>query len=816
VRTLLSRYLVALGALALANCGGGGNDSSSPPPTAVSVVYASPQIYTVGTAITPLMPTVSGSPTTFSVSPTLPAGLTMSSTTGAISGTPAAIMATTSFRVTAANATRSASATISLAVNDVPPGFTYPRASYTYTTDMPIVPMTPSTTGGPVVSWAVDGSLPAGLSLNTSTGEISGTPTAAADPVHYRVTANNSGGSATVDVTIAILSGVLYDLGHIANIRTIKLSGSRVLSVDENGLSLLSDVQTGAVVARFQESCAYCGPPRLAGNVLVIRRANGFDIHDWQSGALLRQITAPKPDFGDWDLATDGSYIVDRSDTGIKVWSITGTELFARAGDYTNIHAIAAPDEFRFAKGTLVARVIQSLSIPSGTLTLTPLSNGYFQAWFDDGERLITRDTDPPGTVYVYSRAGVLLESAHLPGPLNSSYGGHADWYWEINHDGITCTVFKLGSGNTPVLTLKNTSYDPRFRGSVLFSGAASDVLRLYDLSGAVPVSTDYPLPMASTAFDGPSGTEWAIGNYEGTVIAKQADGDPVHLTLGKPDAITGSETRFAISFSDGRIEYFDASTRALEGSMGYVHYSAHYIELSRDGNVLGTRDSFLGPLRLYSLPSQQILTEFPALTYPDVAQNFSLSDDGAFVGDSINYTRRVMSSEGAIVWSDTSTPAGVLRLSPSGTRMAVSQFTEGAVAYGSQYWNEPTHIHDFNGPTGEVTGWPVGWLDDSRLLVNQYEQPPPAPRPVYLGAIIVDATGQKIGSLAMDELVEFQRVDADSIYSPPRNAIYSTIDGSKLWQGLGSDGSDVVAGAVAGNFVVYQSGIYIRADLRN
>ena len=65
---------------------------------------------------------------------------------------------------------------------------------------------TPSASGGPVTSWSVSPSLPAGLSLDTSTGEISGTPTAVTSSATYTVTASNTGGSDTATLTIVVMT----------------------------------------------------------------------------------------------------------------------------------------------------------------------------------------------------------------------------------------------------------------------------------------------------------------------------------------------------------------------------------------------------------------------------------------------------------------------------------------------------------------------------------------------------------------------------------------------------------------------------------
>ena len=64
--------------------------------------------------------------------------------------------------------------------------------------------VTPTATGGPITGWSVSPSLPSGLSLDSSTGEILGTPDAVTSSAIYTITATNTGGSATADVTIVV------------------------------------------------------------------------------------------------------------------------------------------------------------------------------------------------------------------------------------------------------------------------------------------------------------------------------------------------------------------------------------------------------------------------------------------------------------------------------------------------------------------------------------------------------------------------------------------------------------------------------------
>ena len=164
----------------------------------------------VGQAITPGTPTVTGTVTSFAVNPALPAGLSLNSSNGTISGTPTTVAPQADYRVTAANGAGSTSATLQITVNVAPPSnLVYPQTTITASVGQAITPDTPTVTGT-VTSFAVNPSLPAGLSLNSSNGTISGIPTTASAQADYSVTAANSGGSTTSSITIAIIQAQIF------------------------------------------------------------------------------------------------------------------------------------------------------------------------------------------------------------------------------------------------------------------------------------------------------------------------------------------------------------------------------------------------------------------------------------------------------------------------------------------------------------------------------------------------------------------------------------------------------------------------------
>ena len=139
------------------------------------------------------------------MSPALPAGLSLSTSTGIISGTPTAVTATASYTVTASNSAGSTTATLSITVNDAAPaGLAYTTGTAVYTVGTPITANSPTSTGGAVTAYGVSPALPAGLSLDDDTGIITGTPTAVTAKANYTVMASNLTGNATATLTITV------------------------------------------------------------------------------------------------------------------------------------------------------------------------------------------------------------------------------------------------------------------------------------------------------------------------------------------------------------------------------------------------------------------------------------------------------------------------------------------------------------------------------------------------------------------------------------------------------------------------------------
>ena len=160
---------------------------------------------TVNTAISGYtISSTGGTIASYAISPAAPAGLTFNTTTGLLSGTPTEVAAATAYTITATNTSGTAQRTFTLTVGPIAPAFTLSSSSESRTVNTAISGYTISSTGGTIASYAISPAAPAGLTFNTTTGLLSGTPTEVAASTAYTITATNATSSTTQTFTLTV------------------------------------------------------------------------------------------------------------------------------------------------------------------------------------------------------------------------------------------------------------------------------------------------------------------------------------------------------------------------------------------------------------------------------------------------------------------------------------------------------------------------------------------------------------------------------------------------------------------------------------
>jgi hypothetical protein len=823
MRTMRRAFIVVsvlsgLGTL-LTSCGGGssgGMQMQSPPS---NLQYAAPPPFTIKRAIAPLKPTVVGSVTSYSVSPALPAALSLDSSSGVISGTPTSVTAKMNYTVTAANSDGSTTTMVSLVVNDLPPVAAYASPYYAFTANIATQAISPTVSGGAVVSWSVTPSLPAGLALSTVDGSISGTPTAEVAASSYVVTATNSGGQSVNQLTLAVAAAPLLDLGHAAEVVLVRTNSSEVMSLDYDGHWLLQDYRSGATLASGDGACVLtCNsqngrfvnnrrpPVDIAGNTVIDPGPGGLEIRSAVDGSLRAAVPLPS---GSWyQLAADGSYVTTGSSNGLTVWSLAGTGLASRAGDYSSAWTFSAPLKVLIAMGPAGPNVIETVSVPGGGSSVSPSFQGQFQSWFGDGARFIT---SLGSTVWIYSN-GAVQEDLKNPVSAPLGFGGLGNWFWTYG----PVTIYQVGASGSPVLT--TTGGDEEIPSGSTIGLVSGTQISVVDLSGALPVSASYTSPIPQlTGYGANSAAVWLTGNQYGLVLdGASIATQPRYLTLGSVWSIAGGANYFSVAMASGAIRYFSANTDSPAGTIPFL---SSQLITSADGTILAAAaNTYYGTDRtvnVYSLPGGTLLSNWPSTTSSSPTQSLAdLSADGktlAFIYSS-GCLGLAIAATGVSPpsWCDTVTSPNVVRLSPDGTLVAASTQPMPVAAV--------TDIYKNGTLVTTVPGWAVGWLDNGRLLDNQYTDNRVF---TYQGAQIVDPSGQLLATPPIPGMMALEVVTPDTIYyagmpnsgplaQAPANTIVSLTTGASVWA---SGDTARGIGAVSGSQVIFASGSLVLAQ---
>jgi hypothetical protein len=811
--TVATLFLVAL---LIGSCGGGGGGGGYPsgPTPPSDLQYPSPLSFVVNKAITQVTPMVMGQVTSYSVSPALPVGLSMNTASGVISGTPAAVTPQATYTVTASNSAGSTTATTSIQVTDVAPAVSYISPVDALTPNVTAL-ITPVATGGAILNWSIAPSLPSGLVFDTSTGTITGAPTGPAATTTCTVTATNSGGHSSTTFALVIGGTPVLDLGHTSGVIIIRSTSSSLISLDDSGHWSLQNYTSGATLASGNGGCTQltCSPVQgqfvyrpvdVAGTTAVDTTPTGIEIRSTSDGHVLGTIAGK---FTWMQLASDGSYVSTGDNTALTVWSTSGQALVTRSGDYSKALVFSAPGQIQVALGPAGQNVIETDTVPAGTSSISPAFSGTFDAWFQDGSSFFTNQGS---AVWVYSNTATQRALTTVANPASIG-GGVGNWMW-INLNGVA--VYQVGQ-SIPAFstTAAFISASGTTLGLVNNSGTNSEVTVL-DLSGAVPASHMYTVPLTAVgAFGAASPSAWIVGTATGVMFdGASLGGTARYLALGHAQSIAaGSTGYFTLATTFGQILYFNASTDA---QVGTINFSSSQLSMSADGTVLAAAWEYPqqdvpppnATVNVYSLPSGTVTSTF-AYTEP-IVQTVSLPASGtllALVPSNVAGCGAAVvpaSGAGSPIYCDTSNSINYLQLSPDGTLIAAAPYAAPGVS---------TSIYKNGVLATAVPGWAVGWLDNARLLVNNYVFQNHDPIPAYAGAHIFNSSGTDLGSSPVPLLTSLTPVTPSTVYSPGANAIYSLTTGQPTWAS-GDPTLDGV-GAITGQQVIFSSGNYVLAQ---
>jgi large repetitive protein len=481
------------------------NQSTGQAALSIAITAASPLTITtaslpngtVGAAYTGALAATGGvAPYTWSIASGLPAGLTLNASTGAITGTPTAA-ATSNFTV---KVTDSANTTATKALGIVIAAAASPLTITTAslpngTVGTPYSQILAATGGVSPYTWSIASGLPAGLTLNASTGAITGTPTAAATSNFTVKVTDSANTTATKALSIVITSAVspivvtqtglpAATVGTAYSQTPLTVSGGTppytftLTSTNNDGLTIS---KTGTL----------SGTPTSAGQFIlaVLASDSGTPAQTSAQNLTLTVNTAAAPT--------------------VTLAGVPATSGFQQQLATTPTLSATYPST---VTGTVVLTFTPSVTPPSGSTGT--IDDNMIQ--FSSGGRTATftiaagSTTASNLTVLTGTTAGTITLTTTLT--LNGATLGSPTTQTIVNAAGVPfiskVTLQQVSGGVTVVITGFSSTRD-MVNASFAFAPATGDTFTSDNVS--VPVQTPFATWYANTAQSNPYGTQFTL-----------------------------------------------------------------------------------------------------------------------------------------------------------------------------------------------------------------------------------------------------------------------------------------------------------------
>jgi hypothetical protein len=608
---------------------------------------------------------------------------------------------------------------------------------------------------------------------------------------------------------LSATTGFALDVGHATNITSIRKTDTRLLSYDAYAAWVLWDATARTMIARGRSEpwppihiefvdTPVPMPPVLSATHLASLTttdavAFALEIRSAVDGALIATVTMPGlTALSHFGFASDGSYVWAATKSGISAWSTSGALLAQASGDYEDAGVSAAPGELRIGLST--RNTIEKISTANGASTSSAAFQGTFHSWFVDGARFLTTISN---TVRVYSGAAASQENIFTL-PTLKNLTGQGDHVWTFND--LTLDIYALSDTSAPAASFSLGTLDRAFPASdligiVKYSVPSIDIIQLG--STITRSSVDVPT-LNSQVFTADEAGDWALGGGDGELRESTDLNDP--LSCGRILSIARADDgTTAVGTAAGGILLFELTGDSRQ-YLGTLPFPSSNVELSRDGLVLAAaadvdRAQYQQDysLRVFSLPDRSVIKTWPYTSDDPRFFGFSMSSEGNRFGHQTgsydqgtnrwSYTMDVRDLNDDVSLSLTENipvndlDARVdapLRLSADGTLVAVAS-------------GNATNVYDNGVLVNALSGKPLAWFDDDRLLVELDGH-----------FRVYDSSGQlepsaNLKDYAGNDIVSI--VSATEIYSEDYGAIYSLTSGEEIW----SCGSSWLGTAAAG-----------------